>query len=137
MAAPRLRTLARAALASSCAWAACGLLACSGDERRPPPAEGAAEPAGEARPGPATAKWEVVDSLREARALDYHPSDGGGRAWLESAEPERPSASGRGRFRIAFEVGSLGIATGGAITLQVSPFWGWSTPQVEASDAPG
>jgi hypothetical protein len=75
--------------------------------------------------------------LREAQSVVYHPSDGGGRAWLESAEPERPHASGRSRFRFAFEVGPLGIATGGAITLQVSPFWGWSTPQVEVPEAPG
>ena len=34
-------------------------------------------------------------------------------------------------------MGPLGIATHGAIYLQVSPFWGWSTPQVEDTDAPG
>jgi hypothetical protein len=42
-----------------------------------------------------------------------------------------------GRFRLIFEVGPLGIAQHGAIFLQVSPFWGWSTPQVEDTDAPG
>ncbi len=30
-----------------------------------------------------------------------------------------------------------GIAVGGMLFLQVSPFWGWSTPQVEAEQAPG
>jgi len=39
--------------------------------------------------------------------------------------------------QLGFEVGPLGIATGGVVTLQVSPFWGWSTPQVELGDAPG
>jgi hypothetical protein len=46
-------------------------------------------------------------------------------------------ASSTGRFRLVFEVGAPGIATHGAIYLQVSPFWGWSTPQVEDPDAPG
>jgi hypothetical protein len=135
MTAPRLRRLARAALHPSCALAACGLLGCGSGEGIPESAPEA--PAAEARPGPPTAKWEVVDTLRESQALVFHPSDGGGRAWLEAAEPQRPQVSSRARFRIAFEVGPLGIATGGAITLQVSPFWGWSTPQVEAPDAPG
>jgi hypothetical protein len=154
MTALRLRSLPRAALRPICALAAWGLLACGpreGAEAPAPPAEAAeaaeaaelaevAEPAapeGLARPGPTTAHWTVVDTLREAAALRFHPSDGGGRAWLESAEPERPPVSSPGRFRIAFEVGPLGIATGGLLTLQVSPFWGWSTPQVEAPEAPG
>jgi hypothetical protein len=75
--------------------------------------------------------------LRDSQAAQFHPSDGGGRAWLDSAKPEHPAVSEPGRYRIGFEVGPLGIATGGVVTLQVSPFWGWSTPQVEESDAPG
>ncbi len=145
MTALRLRSLARAALRPICTPAAWGLLAgllgCgSGESAAPPPpvAEAAESSApGEARAGPLTAEWEVVDMLREAQAAKFHPSDGGGRAWLESAQPERPPVSSPGRFRIAFEVGPLGIATGGVVTLQVSPFWGWSTPQVEAPDARG
>jgi len=46
-------------------------------------------------------------------------------------------AGSSGRFQLHYEVGPLGIATHGAIYLQVSPFWGWSTPQVEDTDAPG
>jgi hypothetical protein len=46
-------------------------------------------------------------------------------------------AGGTGRFEIVYEVGPLGIATGGVIFLQVSPFWGWSTPQVEDPGSPG
>jgi hypothetical protein len=42
-----------------------------------------------------------------------------------------------GRFAVVFEVGPLGIATEGVIFFQVSPFWGWSTPQVEIPEAPG
>jgi hypothetical protein len=126
------------------AWlaAACG----PGDAQRRPPAAPAAAPAGAAagapggapaRPGPPTAHWEIVDLLRESARARFHPSDGGGRAWLVAAEPERPAAAERGRFELAYEAGPLGIATGGGIYLQVSPFWGWSTPQVEEPDAPG
>jgi hypothetical protein len=46
-------------------------------------------------------------------------------------------AGGTGRFEIIYEVGPLGIATGGVIFLQISPFWGWSTPQVEDPRSPG
>src|SRR5262245_20800238 len=139
MAALRLRFLARAALPPICALAACAQLGCGRGSESAAPAPSGDEPAAAApaRPGPATAEWDIVDLLRESQAGEFHPSDGGGRAWLESAEPERPTVSSPARFRIAFEVGPLGIATGGAITLQVSPFWGWSTPQVEAPDAPG
>jgi hypothetical protein len=83
------------------------------------------------------ARFEVVEMLREARDLTYHASDGGGRAWLESAEPARPQAGSSGRFTIVYEVGPLGIAKGGMIYLQVSPFWGWSTPQLFDAEAPG
>ena len=140
MAALRLRSQARAALPATCALAAYALLGCGrGSESAAPPPSGdePGAPADAARAGPSTAKWEIVDMLRESQATEFHPSDGGGRAWLESAEPERPTASSPARIRIAFEAGPLGIATGGAITLQVSPFWDWSTPQVEAPDAPG
>jgi len=35
-----------------------------------------------------------------------------------------------GRWTIVYEAGPLGIAKGGAIYLQGSPFWDWSAPQV-------
>jgi hypothetical protein len=76
--------------------------------------------------------------LRESAQASYADSDGGGRARLERA-PDAPATrrGSRDSFRLVYEVGPLGIATGGAVHLQVSPFWGWSTPQVEAPDAPG
>ncbi len=99
------------------------------------------------RPGSPSARWDLLDMLREDAGRVPHPADGGGRAWLSDpgadlaadpgAEPEAVTAGQSGQFTIAYEVGPLGIATGGAIFLQVSPFWGWSTPQVEAPDAPG
>jgi hypothetical protein len=136
----RLRPL----LASALALAACGAPAPEGG---PPPGEEAEgqgsaaglEPAAEAPPreGPPHARWEIVDLLRESRSLAYHPSDGGGRAWLEEAEPAKPRASSPGRFALVFEVGPEGIAQGGVLYFQVSPFWGWSTPQTLNPEASG
>jgi hypothetical protein len=99
--------------------------------------EGGEEAAGSAREGPPGARWDTVDMLRESLALVHHPADGGGRAWLEAQEPEVVRATSLARFTLVFEVGPLGIASGGSLYFQVSPFWGWSTPQVEAPDAPG
>ncbi len=96
-------------------------------------------PAAPPREGPPHARWDTVDELREALAQQPHPSDGGGRAWLEPGEGDtrEPVAGSTGRFTLVYEVGPLGIASGGAIHLQVSPFWDWSTPQVEIEEAPG
>jgi hypothetical protein len=135
-----LHSIVEALLRPFCALAACGCLAgCSprvGDPELSPAT--LIEPSTpESRDGPSTAQWDVVDMLRESQSAQFHPSDGGGRAWLEAAKPAHPSVSESGRYQLRFEVGPLGIATGGVITLQVSPFWGWSTPQVEEGDAPG
>ena len=76
--------------------------------------------------------------LRESAAQEHGPSDGGGRAWLDPGDgPPRAVVGRPGRFAFVYEVGPLGIATDGMIYLQVSPFWGWSTPQVEVPEAPG
>ena len=108
--------------------------------------EGAEKPALEtpaAEPWPAdmppTAKLDTVRVLQDDLAAKRSPADGGGRAWLEPSQegPARVTAGSSARFRLVFEVGPLGIAQEGAIYLQVSPFWGWSTPQVENTDAPG
>jgi len=90
-----------------------------------------------AREGPPGAQWETVDMLREARDLHIDASDGGGRAWLEQAEPAKPRVSSPGRFTIVYEAGPHGVADGGMIFLQVSPFWGWSTPQTFSPEMPG
>ncbi|HVR28225.1 MAG TPA: CehA/McbA family metallohydrolase [Thermoanaerobaculia bacterium] len=75
--------------------------------------------------------------LREDLGAARHESDGGGRAWLESQEPAVVRAGGRGRWTVVYETGPLGIAHGGMILFQVSPFWGWSTPQVDDPALPG
>jgi len=88
---------------------------------------------------PAGAMPELVESLRESLATEPHVSDGGGRAWLEQiqGDPEFAIAGAPGRFRLVYEVGPEGIAVGGMIYFQVSPFWHWSTPQVEERDLDG
>jgi hypothetical protein len=84
--------------------------------------------------GPPHARWDMVSQLREDLASERHPSDGGGRAWLELAEDgsgDRAVAGRSGSWTVLYEAGPLGITEGGAIGLQVSPFWGWSTPQTQ------
>jgi hypothetical protein len=87
------------------------------------------------------AKLEVVSVLREDLEAERHPSDGGGRAWLERVEtPGEPGwvpAGGRARLTLVYEAGPLGIAEGGVLFLQSSPFWHWDTPQVDRPDAAG
>ncbi len=81
-------------------------------------------------------KPELVESLRQDLEIRRHPADGGGEAWLEPAvEPAR--ASSPGRWTIHYRAGELGVAEGGMVYFQVSPFWGWSTPQVDQPTAPG
>jgi hypothetical protein len=88
-------------------------------------------PASPAREGPPTARWDTVDSLRASLAAHYHASDGGGRAWLVRDDDQAPRATVAtpDRFTIVYQVGPRGIATGGTIFFQVSPFWDWSDPQ--------
>jgi hypothetical protein len=82
------------------------------------------------------AQPEIVQALREDLTRTRHPSDGGGRAWLDG-RPGHVGAGDSGMWTLAYEAGPDGIAVGGMLFLQVSPFWGWSTPQVEAESAPG
>ncbi|RMH04771.1 MAG: hypothetical protein D6702_02360, partial [Planctomycetota bacterium] len=87
---------------------------------------------------PPTAKPEVVESLRAGAAAAKHPSDGGGRAWLDAEQSDPEAVAGMpGTWTIVYEAGPLGVAEGGGVYLQVSPFWGWSTPQVEAPELEG
>jgi hypothetical protein len=61
--------------------------------------------------------------------LDCVPSDkdGQGRAVIQ---PRGPFPAGsRVSFEITFTVGEAGIAPGGFVILQVSPWWGWTQPQ--------
>ncbi len=87
-----------------------------------------------------SARPEIVETLRENLELDRHPSDGGGRAWLEggSGDPSTAVTAGHpGRWSLVFETGPLGIAEGGWIFFQAPPFWHWSTPQPFDPEQPG
>jgi hypothetical protein len=105
----------------------------------PPAATGQPEPQAAAREGPPTALWETVDALRDSASAHYDVSDGGGRAWLVRQPEQKPYAVAGtpDRFEIVYEVGPHGVATGGTVFLQVSPFWDWTTPQVLAPDQRG
>lgn len=82
---------------------------------------------------------EVVEALEADLRAVRHPSDGGGEAAVEPAAGTPPAipAGSAGRWRIRYRAGPLGVAEGGMIFFQASPFWGWSTPQVEDPAAPG
>lgn len=84
------------------------------------------------------AKPETVSMLREDLEAERHPADGGGRGWIvDPAPPVTVRVGSRERFEIVYEAGPLGVAEGGAVYLQTSPFWGWDTPQVEYPESPG
>jgi hypothetical protein len=118
--------------------------ACRGENREPPLTLEGALPTEPTIPNgaeidPSGPMPELVESLRESLATTPHPSDGGGRAWLEQmpGDPEFAIAGAPGRFTLVYEVGPEGIAVGGMIYFQVSPFWEWSTPQVEEPNLTG
>ena len=79
---------------------------------------------------------EIVEELRADLSRPRAAADGGGTASVE--EISGPAVAGRpGTWRIVYRAGPLGVAVGGAVYLQVSPFWGWSTPQTEREAALG
>jgi hypothetical protein len=77
--------------------------------------------------------------LREDLTTPRHLSDGGGTARLVESAESRPEAEvwEPGRWEFLFAAGEQGVADGGWVYFQVSPFWGWSTPQVERPERPG
>lgn len=98
----------------------------------PPPNEPFSE---SQRVGSPNARPEVVSEFKEDSAAERHASDGQGRAWIQSGGDATVSTPGT--WEIVFEAGSLGIAAGGAVYLQVSPFWGWDMPQTKQAGGPG
>lgn len=84
---------------------------------------------------PATALVETHEQMVASTKRVFHPADGGGTAWLEHAT--RATCHGRFSATIVYEAGELGVAEGGVVALQVSPFWGWSTPQTERPSLAG
>ena len=105
------------------------LAACGSDEAsapEPPAGSGVTEvpgrPEADAASGiqvgarlqrPPTALVPTHEELLADLAAPRHPSDGGGRAWLEEG-PTEVVANGRGRWSFLYEVGPEGIdALGG------------------------
>jgi Protein of unknown function (DUF3604) len=88
---------------------------------------------------PPSARMDLARSLREALDAPRHASDGGGHATLLLPDGDDGSVTaGASRaWTLRYEAGPLGVADGGTVFFQPPPFWGWSTPQVEARDAPG
>jgi hypothetical protein len=84
---------------------------------------------------PATARLDLVRKLREDLTAVRHPGDGGGRVHLVSGGAATVGQTGRWSFE--FTTGPEGIAVGGMLIFQVSPFWGWSPPQSTDPDALG
>lgn len=107
------------------------LLTILGCRARAPEQAGAGE--GTRSPG---ARPEIAESLRDDLRAQRHRPDLEGRAWIAEG-PRAVVVGGSGRWTFVFEAGPDGIAVGGRLFLQVSPFWGWSTPQVESEDAAG
>ncbi len=81
-------------------------------------------------------RFDIVEELRTDLLRPRAESDGGGSASVEALSG--PAVAGRpGSWRIVYRAGPEGVAVGGALYLQVSPFWGWSTPQTEREAALG
>ncbi|MEO2167237.1 MAG: CehA/McbA family metallohydrolase [bacterium] len=83
---------------------------------------------------------EIKAELLQDREVARHSSDGGGAASVrvEGMEVSEPILAGsRASFTIEYEAGPEGVASGGSVFLQVSPFWGWEPPQVRAEQAGG
>lgn len=84
---------------------------------------------------PAGARVETWEELIRDRNAVRSLSDGGGSVeLLEGAVVERGTT---GRWRMRYTAGPRGIAEGGSLSFQPSPFWGWSTPQSRTVEQPG
>ena len=120
------------------------LIGCDPASQAPPDVSDGATPTTEteAEPDPLSglspdAKIETWQNLVAYLDAPKHPSDGGGRAWLDMDPKPHPPAATPERLEIVFEAGPLGVAQGGQIFLQPSPFWDWDPPQTSYADAPG
>ena len=81
-------------------------------------------------------RFDVVEELRADLLRPRSAADGGGTATVEALRG--PAVAGSpGSWRIVYRAGPAGVAVGGTVHLQVSPFWGWSTPQTERREALG
>ena len=134
---PLFRVWLVAAWVGAAALPGCG----PGEPEAAPAAE--APTASNAAPTPldlglsADARIDTWAMLVEDVEAERHPSDGGGSAWLDLDPSPRVPAASPARLPVVFETGPLGVAEGGAVFLQPSPFWDWDPPQTRYPDAPG
>jgi hypothetical protein len=83
------------------------------------------------------ARVDVHKSMVEDKNLRPDPADGGG-TFVLVAQPDPPAVAGaQGTYVLEYTAGPLGVAKGGALFFQVSPFWFWETPQVRDGSNPG
>jgi hypothetical protein len=115
---------------------ACGAIACGSGDR-----DGAATPnAGAEKTKPRSGSQpDVTERIRLDQQAARTPADGQGRAWLvrDDGDDAVIRIKELHRFHFVYEAGPLGIAVGGKLFLQVSPFWGWSKIQTAAEDIAG
>jgi len=84
----------------------------------------------------ADARVETWELLTEDQAAIRSPSDGGGQARiLEAPEAGVPAAT-PAKIILEYEAGPLGVAEGGVVFLQPSPFWDWDPPQIRDPSGP-
>ncbi len=80
---------------------------------------------------------DVHRQMVEDKNLKPDPVDGAGTFVLVS-QPDPPAVAGtQGTYVLEYTAGPLGVAKGGALFFQVSPFWFWETPQVRDASNPG
>lgn len=71
----------------------------------------------------------------EPRPEAAEPADGSGRVTIAPAHAVPVGEVGTWTFR--YEAAEGGIASGGGVDFQVSPYWDWSSPQLEDAKAAG
>jgi hypothetical protein len=126
----RRSAAARARAALAALSLAFGAAACGSGDR------GDAE---QAKPRPGS-QPDVSERIRLDQQAARTPADGQGRAWLVRDDDDDAAVirvKEFHRFRFVYEAGPLGIAVGGKLFLQVSPFWGWSKIQTAMDDIAG
>jgi uncharacterized protein DUF3604 len=74
------------------------------------------------------ARPDVHEEMVADKHATYGPADGAGRLVL-IGQPNPPAVAGtRASYVLEYTAGPLGVAKGGALYFQVSPFWGWESP---------
>ena len=74
------------------------------------------------------AKLEQHEQMVADKRGHYGPADGGGSVRIVTQPDPPPECGATARYVLEYTAGPLGIAAGGSLFFQVSPFWGWTTP---------